>query len=356
MRSTNDRYVNNEIDDASQPTGTARGIFQFFEVHGGGIAMSGDGLELEGRNLVAAGNRIPFGQGGGVSSDDGPSIVVFQVIGRGGRDPSALRLLDSTVVANEATDGTGSGIYGNFDDDLVVHNGIVFGNTSSQGTQIAGFDDGGSKDIRFTDYCAEEAEQPERAAAAGEGNICEEPQLVDPANGDVHQKKDVSPTLDKGSDALVPSGLTGDWDRPADARIADAGSDGARVDMGADELVVPSATPPAQPVTPAAAQPQPQAQVLGTQKRSCRSRRAFRIRLRVPRGKQVRSATVRVNNRKVRVVRGKRLRAPVVLRGLPKGRFTVKITIVLANGRKVTGKRVYHTCRPALPGDGPPPV
>jgi hypothetical protein len=92
------------------------------------------------------------------------------------------------------------------------------------------------------------------------------------------------------------------------------------------------------------------------QQRSCRSKRAFRIRIRVPKGKKALSATVRVNNTKVKVVRGKRLRAPVRLRGLPKGRFKVKITIRLKNGKKLTGTRTYHTCIPRLPGDGPPKV
>ena len=82
----------------------------------------------------------------------------------------------------------------------------------------------------------------------------------------------------------------------------------------------------------------------------------FRIRLRVPRGKKARSAVVRVNGKKVKVVRGKRLRAPVRLRGLPRGTFRVRITIRLANGKRITGVRTYHTCIPRLPGDGPPEV
>jgi hypothetical protein len=96
--------------------------------------------------------------------------------------------------------------------------------------------------------------------------------------------------------------------------------------------------------------------VQGVQQRRCVSRRAFRIRIRVPRGKKALSATVRVNGKRVRVVRGKRLRAPVRLRGLPKGTFKVRITIRLTNGKRVTGVRTYHTCVPRRPGDGPPKV
>jgi len=77
--------------------------------------------------------------------------------------------------------------------------------------------------------------------------------------------------------------------------------------------------------------------------RRCASRRAFRIRLR-PR--TLRSARVYVNGRRVRTLRGKRLRAPVDLRGLPKGRFTVKVIGVTRRGKRATETRRYHTCVP----------
>ena len=78
--------------------------------------------------------------------------------------------------------------------------------------------------------------------------------------------------------------------------------------------------------------------------RRCLSRRNFRIRLRSPAGARIASATVFVNNRRVRVVRGRRLTAPVDLRGLPRGRFSVKITVVMADGRRVSETRRYRTC------------
>ena len=356
--STNDRFVNNLIEEPLQPQeNIAQDGGFFFENHGGGIAISGRSLTLEGRNLVVAGNEIPFGQGGGVSSDSGFFRLATRssvAEGSKGDNQNTLLLYDSTIVANDANDGTGSAIYGNYDDDLLVHNGIVFGNTSTQGQEIDGFDDGGTIDIQYTDYCDEDVSVPSLAPAPGEGNICEDPQLVDPPNGDVHQKKGLSPTLDAGKNDLVPEGLTGDWDRPtADARIADSGAHGNRVDMGADELIIPA--PPT--VTPPAPAAPPQAgAVLGATQRSCISRRVFRIRLRVPRGKTAVSATVRVNGKQVKVVRGKRLRAPVVLRGLPKGNITVKISIRLKGGKRVNGTRRYNTCIPRIIGDGPPPV
>ena len=80
--------------------------------------------------------------------------------------------------------------------------------------------------------------------------------------------------------------------------------------------------------------------------RRCVSRRAFRIRLKEPRGDALRSATVLVNGKRVVVRRGKRLTAPIVLRGLPKGRFAVRITARTVLGRTVSGTRRYRTCTP----------
>jgi hypothetical protein len=81
-------------------------------------------------------------------------------------------------------------------------------------------------------------------------------------------------------------------------------------------------------------------------KRKCRSRRSFRIRLRNPAGDPLVRATVKVNGKQVRVVKGARLTAPVDLRGLPKGRYTVSITATTTLGRTIKGSRKYRTCTP----------
>ena len=74
------------------------------------------------------------------------------------------------------------------------------------------------------------------------------------------------------------------------------------------------------------------------------SRRRFRIRIRRLRDDPIVRAEVRVNGKRVRVVRGSRLRAPVDLRGLPKGRFRVEIRVRTASGKTVRGTRRYRTC------------
>jgi hypothetical protein len=80
--------------------------------------------------------------------------------------------------------------------------------------------------------------------------------------------------------------------------------------------------------------------------RKCRSRRNFRIRLREPKADPLVRAAVTVNGKRVRVVQGTRLTAPVDLRNLPKGRYTVKIVAKTASGRVVQGTRRYRTCVP----------
>lgn len=76
----------------------------------------------------------------------------------------------------------------------------------------------------------------------------------------------------------------------------------------------------------------------------CVSRRALRIRLKAPKGTRIAFARIEVPGRAPKTVRGKALSAPVNLRGLPKGRFTVRLRITLLDGRVVKGSRTFRTC------------
>ena len=75
------------------------------------------------------------------------------------------------------------------------------------------------------------------------------------------------------------------------------------------------------------------------------SRRNFVIRLRQPTGVRIRRTRVLVNGKRTRIrkVAG-RFRARVDLRGLPKGRFTVKLRVTTRDGRTLKGTRRYRTC------------
>ncbi|HEX6390240.1 MAG TPA: hypothetical protein VFZ89_12345 [Solirubrobacteraceae bacterium] len=84
--------------------------------------------------------------------------------------------------------------------------------------------------------------------------------------------------------------------------------------------------------------------------RKCRSRRSFRIRLVVPKGVIIATASVRVNGKRVKVVRKRRLTSFVNLRGLPKGRYSVKIVVVTEAGKILRSTRRYRTCAPRRRG------
>lgn len=78
--------------------------------------------------------------------------------------------------------------------------------------------------------------------------------------------------------------------------------------------------------------------------KECRSRRSFRIRLKEPPGDALRTAKVTVNGKRAAVRTGKRVTAPVDLRGLPRGRYTVRIVATTVRGRTIKGSRSYRTC------------
>jgi hypothetical protein len=83
--------------------------------------------------------------------------------------------------------------------------------------------------------------------------------------------------------------------------------------------------------------------------RHCASHRRFRIRIRRMAGVKVAVVAVYVNGKAVKVARGKRLSAPIDLRGLPRGTVTVRIEAATTDGRRLTHTRKYRTCakRPA---------
>jgi hypothetical protein len=159
--------------------------------------------------------------------------------------PNHLILLDSTVTENTVPGGAVAGIDGNAEDRLALENSIVANDVG--GAETGGFDGpGGSLTATYSDLCAPGSS----AAFAGAGNICANPLLADngnPASFDVHETEG-SPTLDAGSNALVPSGLTTDFygnQRIVSGTTKLSCGDGsfpgpAVVDIGADEA--PAAT------------------------------------------------------------------------------------------------------------------
>ena len=88
----------------------------------------------------------------------------------------------------------------------------------------------------------------------------------------------------------------------------------------------------------------------------CLSRRRFTIRLKEPPGDALATASVYVNGRRVQTRSGERITAPINLRGLPKGRYTVRIVARTVLGRTIRGSRRYRTCTPKRSGTNTGPV
>jgi hypothetical protein len=78
--------------------------------------------------------------------------------------------------------------------------------------------------------------------------------------------------------------------------------------------------------------------------RSCTSRRSFHIRIIPPHGVRFTKVTVRLNKRLIRIRRGKHVSAAISLRGLPRGRFTLRVVATTSKGRLLSRTRHYVTC------------
>jgi hypothetical protein len=114
---------------------------------------------------------------------------------------------------------------------------------------------------------------------------------------------------------------------------------------------VAAPTPAVTPITPKPKPPVvvPTGDALGDllglpSARNCVSRRRFTVRLKVPLGARVVSATITINGKVKARVTGGRTRAPVNLRGLPKGKVKVKIATKASDGRTYKSTRTYRTC------------
>ena len=80
--------------------------------------------------------------------------------------------------------------------------------------------------------------------------------------------------------------------------------------------------------------------------RVCGSNRRFTVRVRLPKGAKARSVRATLGGKRVRGGRqaGRFVRVPVDLRGKAKSTVTLKVTVTLRSGKKVTETRRYRTC------------
>jgi hypothetical protein len=168
----------------------------------------------------------------GLASEDGESAGAGIYAACKSSEPNShfqITLNDSTVAGNQAPGGV-SGIDGEDTDQMALTNSIVASPTGQ--ADIGGFRtaSGGSLTSFFSDACMPGTSTP----LPGEGNICANPQLT--AEG---EETPSSPTIDAGSNALVPAGLTTDafgHPRILAGHVSCSQSFPAIVDMGADEF------------------------------------------------------------------------------------------------------------------------
>jgi hypothetical protein len=215
--SRHDRFTGNTIGAHGAAAAAGAGLAHI----GSGCNPPGATLEL--RNAVIANNSIAGaakGTGLGIDSCAGFS--------------TSVTVSNSTIAGNAAGSDT-AGAFGAATADITLRNTILALNTG--GANLSGFDAGAS--ATFSDLCAGSA------PFAGTGNICADPLFGGLATGDIRQTAS-SPTIDKGSNALLPPGLNADFE--FEPRVTDGDGDGsATVDIGADETktyVAPVVAPP----------------------------------------------------------------------------------------------------------------
>ena len=212
VASFDDTFVGNQVDAGLGSTTAA----------GGGLGLQGlsgtTKTTLTAVNLVATNNIAQTSEDG--DADGGGIYAGFSAGCADTSCPAEIDLFDSTVTANTAVSGPGmSG--GAIADVGHVTNSIVYGNT------------GNAAQLNFTSPVVTSSDSCSAAstAYAGTGNICADPALVSPAGNNVHETS-ASPTINKGNNALIPSGVTTDY--AGNPRIS-----GGTVDMGAAEFVAP---------------------------------------------------------------------------------------------------------------------
>ena len=177
-------------------------------------------------NLVVAGNSI---------ADGGAGANAQGAVHLGCGDN--LTLNDATTSGNRGGGGT-AGIWGQAPDQLALRNSILAGD--SDGAELGFSGPGGSATATYTDLCNA------GAPFGGAGNICADPLLAGASSGNVDETAS-SPTIDAGSNALVPGGLSTDVHGNPRIQARVAGGTPI-VDMGADEFA--SLSPPTPGPTP----------------------------------------------------------------------------------------------------------
>jgi hypothetical protein len=221
LTSTNDVFTGNSLR-AAPATHNSEGAALSIENNDCNAALNHTAT-----NLVVAGNSI---DDGGTTANDHGALYLGCGEGNGTTNGgNNLTVKDSTISGNVGGGGT-AGIFGDPIDQLTLRNTILAGDFD--GAELTGFaGTGGTVTATFTDLCAQVP--PPQPPFTGTGNICHDPGLVNAIGGNVRETSS-SPTIDAGSNGLVPAGLV--QDVYGATRIqAHLQGHPLRVDMGAAE-------------------------------------------------------------------------------------------------------------------------
>ena len=244
LSSTGDRFTNNTLQSPSEAK-NAKGEHVWGWGAGLSVTECGDPSEASTTapsvvstltDAIVAHNTLLSGP-----SANGAGIYVGFICATA---YTALQVADSTISGNlvSGTSGPVAGISGGPRDTLSLANTILAGDS---GPELGGFNGLAGVTASYSDVCSG------AAPFTGAGNICAAPKLAAPESGDVHETA-ASPTLEAGSNALVPAGLT--TDAYGGPRVLGPFTCGAKppavVDIGAAELAyaVPPCVPPTPPV------------------------------------------------------------------------------------------------------------
>ena len=121
-----------------------------------------------------------------------------------------------------------------------------------------------------------------------------------------------------------------------------AGSGTAPVAQAAAACDGATASPPASGSTPATA-PVSARSVIGLPT-TCVSRRTLRVHLTAPAGQTFKRVTFRLRGKVIKMLSGRKIATTVSLKGLPRGRFALKVTATTSAGHVVARTHHYVTC------------
>lgn len=185
---------------------------------GGGLCLCDGTIQ---RNIIS-GNSSYYSNGGGLYQCsyiiENNVIYSNHAADNGGGLYNCDGVIQNNTILDNSADKRGGGLVYC---DGIIRNCIIWENTAPSGPQL------------HLDSCSTPTYSCiEDWTSGGTGNISDDPQLVDPANGDFHLLPN-SPCIDAGGTVTLAQDFEGD-PRPWDA-ISEPRGDGFDFDIGADE-------------------------------------------------------------------------------------------------------------------------